>query len=152
MHTPFHQLSELFTQLGLPSDPAAIAQGVATLGPLGTFAVFVAMVSAVSGASLFSLGASFNYLVSLFYRRTIRQGLFKKPFFEVPLERHFWAFGAAAIGVGVVMALVSLGLSFQGWAIERLWLYLSASALFILVGLQLAVVRARRVRPAGGRE
>lgn len=115
------------------------SQGVSTLGPLGTFAVFVAMVSAVSGASLFSLGASFNYLVSLFYKRTIRQGLFKKPLFDVPLERHFWAFGAGAIAVGVIISLTSLSLSFQGWPIERLWLYLSAAALFMLVGLQLIV-------------
>lgn len=34
MHTPFHQLSELFTQLGLPSDPAAIAQFIREQGPL----------------------------------------------------------------------------------------------------------------------
>jgi len=115
------------------------AQGVSTLGPLGTFAVFVALVSAVTGASLFSLGASFNYLVTLFYRRPIRQGLFKKPLFAMPLERHFWAMGLATAGLGVVMALTSLKLSLQGWPVERLWLYLSASALLILVGLQLGV-------------
>jgi glycosyltransferase involved in cell wall biosynthesis len=114
-------------------------QGVSTLGPLGTFAVFVALVSAVTGASLFSLGASFNYLVTLFYRRPIRQGLFKKPLFNVPLEQHFWAIGLATMGVGVTIALTSLLLSTRGWPVERLWLYLSASALFILVGLQLAV-------------
>ena len=114
-------------------------QGVTTLGPVGTFAVFVAMVAAVVGASLFSLGASFNYLVTLFYKRPIRQGLFKKPLFDVPLERHFWAFGLAAMVVGVGMALTSFGLSLNGWTVERLWLYLSAAALFILVGVQLTV-------------
>lgn len=114
-------------------------QGVTVLGPVGTFAVFVALVAAVVGASLFSLGTSFNYLVTLFYRRPIRQGLFKKPLFTLPLEQHFWAIGLGTMGVGVVMALTSFGLSLQGWAVERLWLYLSASALFILVGLQLTV-------------
>lgn len=114
-------------------------QGVTVLGPIGTFAVFVALVAAVVGASLFSLGASFNYLVSLFYRRPIRQGLFKNPMFDLPLEQHFWAIGLGTMALGAIMALTSFALSLQGWAVERLWLYLSASALFILVGLQLTV-------------
>ena len=33
----------------------------------------------------------------------------------------------------------AIGLSLRGWPIERLWLYLSGSALLILVGLQLAL-------------
>jgi glycosyltransferase involved in cell wall biosynthesis len=114
-------------------------QGVSTLGPVGTFAVFVALVSAVAGASLFSLGASFNYLVTLFYRRPIRQGLFKKPLFDLPLERHFGWIGLVTIVVGLIMASTSFVLSLRGWPVERLWLYLSAAALFILVGLQLTV-------------
>lgn len=114
-------------------------QGVATLGPLGTFAVFGALVSAVAGVSVFALGASFNYLVSLFYRRPIRQGLFKKPLFTAPIEGRFLPVGLTTVVLGLIVAVSSLVLSFQGWPIERLWLYLSASALLILVGIQLSI-------------
>lgn len=113
--------------------------GVTELGPVGAFSVFAAVVSAVAGVSIFALGASFNYLVSLFYKRPIRQGLFRRPVFRTPIERTFLPVGAAAFGVGLAAALVSLALALRGWAIERLWLYLWASSLLVLVGLQLAM-------------
>jgi Ca-activated chloride channel family protein len=50
-----------------------------------------------------------------------------------------WPLGLAAFGTGLAAALASLALALQGWAIERLWLYLSVSSLLILVGLQLAL-------------
>jgi len=112
--------------------------GVTSLGPLGAFSVFAAVVSAVAGVSVFALGASFNYLVSLFYKRPIRQGLFRKPVFKVPIERWFLPVGLAAFSIGVLASIASLALAIRGWPIERLWLYLSASSMFILVGLQLA--------------
>jgi glycosyltransferase involved in cell wall biosynthesis len=113
--------------------------GVTELGPIGAFSVFAAVVCAVSGVSIFALGASFNYLVSLFYKRPIRQGLFHKPVFKVPIERGFLPLGLTSFGAGLAVSLVSLVLAFRGWAIERLWLYLSASSLLILVGLQLSM-------------
>ncbi len=48
--------------------------GVTRLGPWGVAALFWALVSGVGGISVFALGTTFNYLVSLFYRRPIRQG------------------------------------------------------------------------------
>src|SRR5690606_17553517 len=45
---------------------AARLGGNTSLGPLGVAALFLALVSGVTGVSLFSLGATFNYLVSLF--------------------------------------------------------------------------------------
>ena len=113
------------------------ASGVAELGPLGTFAVFAALVCGVAGVNLFALGASFNYLVSLFYRRPIRQGLFKKPLLRRPVERVFLPAGLASAGVGLAIAVASLALAMRGWPIERLWLYLTGSAMLMLVGLQL---------------
>lgn len=114
-------------------------QGVTVLGPLGTYAVFAALVSGVAGVSIFALGASFNYLVSLFYRRPIRQGLFKKPFFSTPIERYFPPAGAAMFLGGLAASLVSVSLAVGGWPVERLWLYLSGSAMLLLVGIQLLV-------------
>jgi glycosyltransferase involved in cell wall biosynthesis len=112
--------------------------GVTALGPWGTFAIFGALVSAVTGVSIFALGASFNYLVSLFHRRPIRQGLFRRPLISAPIERWFLPLGLAAGLVGAGAAAVSLTLALRGWPIERLWLYLSASASAILIGTQLA--------------
>jgi len=113
--------------------------GVATLGPAGVFAVFTALVFGVSGVSVFALGAAFNYLVSLFHKRPIRQGLFARPLFTTPIERHFLPAGAVCLVAGIAVSAVSFALSLRGWPIERLWLYLSGSALLILVGLQLAL-------------
>jgi len=114
-------------------------QGVTSLGPLGTFAVFGALVCGVAGVSTFALGASFNYLVSLFYNRPIRQGLFKKPLLRRPVEQLFLP---AALVTGLAGLLVSVGslvLALRGWPIERLWLYLTASAMSMLTGIQLAL-------------
>jgi hypothetical protein len=111
--------------------------GQTTLGPGGVFAVFVAVVSGVAGVSLFALGATFNYLVSLFYQRPIRQGLFKRPFFTRPIEQLFLPAGLLSGGLGLVLSVTSLVLSTRGWPIERLWLYLSGGAMLFLVALQL---------------
>jgi hypothetical protein len=108
----------------------ARANGITHLGPLGTIAVFAALVCGVSGVNLFTLGASFNYIVSLFYRRTIRQGLLRKPLFHAPIERLFLPTGALIGGLGLLVSVVSGVLSTQGWPIERL---------MMLVGLQLGM-------------
>jgi hypothetical protein len=113
--------------------------GITQLGPWGVIGVFVASLCAVVGVTLFSLGATFNYLVSLFHGCPVRQGLFGKPLFKRPLERHFGWMGLLTIGVGLVVGATSLGFSLGGWAIERLWLYLLGAAMLVLVGLQMAV-------------
>jgi glycosyltransferase involved in cell wall biosynthesis len=113
--------------------------GVTDLGPIGTFAVFTALVCGVGGVNLFALGASFNYLVSLFYRRPIRQGLFRKPILTRPIEQVFLPAGIAALTAGIAVSLVSFWLALRGWPIERLWLYLTGSAMMMLVGLQLGM-------------
>jgi len=47
--------------------------------------------------------------------------------------------GFANTGVGLVVAVTSLVLGFQGWEVTRLWFYLVSSGLLILVGTQLIV-------------
>lgn len=113
--------------------------GVTTLGPWGVAAVFWAMVSAVTGISIFALGATFNYLVTLFHKRPIRQGLFGKPLFKTPLDRQFGWFGLVSLIGGLGLAGVALALGVSGWQIARLWLYLMGSAMLILVGVQLMI-------------
>jgi hypothetical protein len=111
-------------------------QGVTTLGAWGVFGVFVAMVAAVAGVGVFGLGATFNYLVSLFQKRPVRQGLFGKPIFKTPLDHYFGWLGGASGLAGVVLAVVSLILGLNGWDISRLWLYLLGSAMLFLMGTQ----------------
>lgn len=112
---------------------------VTTLGPLGGFALFVMLVLAVTGVSLFNLGATFNYLVALFHQRPVKQGLFGKPIFDPPLDRHFWWMGLAGLAVGLVIGFVSLVLALNGWPASRMWFYYLLSALLFLVGLQFLI-------------
>ena len=113
--------------------------GVTQLGPWGVVSVFAASLCAVSGVTLFSVGATFNYLVSLFHKRPVRQGLFGKPMFKRPLERHFGWMGLAAMGLGLAVGVGSLVFSLNGWSIDRLWFWLLYAVMLLVVGLQLAV-------------
>jgi glycosyltransferase involved in cell wall biosynthesis len=122
-------LSIVFTRLN----------GVTSLGPWGVAALFTALISAVAGIDLFALGVTFNYLVGLFYKKPIRQGLFGKPIFKTPLDQQFGWMGILSILAGSVMAVLSLALGVGGWEIERLWFYLLGSALLFLVGVQLVI-------------
>jgi hypothetical protein len=115
------------------------AAGTAELGPWGVASTFLAVTLGIAGIDLFALGATFNYLVTLFHKRPVRQGLFGRPIFRVPLDRHFWWMGGLAGLAGLAFGGVSLVLGLQGWPIERLWLYLLAGTMLVLVGLQLAI-------------
>jgi hypothetical protein len=115
--------------------------GVTQLGPLGIFAVFGALVLGVTGVSLFSLGAMFNYLVSLFQKRPVRGGLFGKRIFNPPLETYFGSLGTIAVSVGVMAAVILLIVAANGATLDQLWLWMIASAMATLIGVQLIVSR-----------
>jgi len=44
-----------------------------------------------------------------------------------------------SIGAGCALGLVSFVLGLNGWAIERLWLYLLAGTLLVMLGIQLVI-------------
>jgi glycosyltransferase involved in cell wall biosynthesis len=113
--------------------------GVMTLGPWGVAALFLALISTITGVNLIALGITFNYLVALFYKKPIRQGLFGKPIFKRPLDRHFGWVGLLAIFAGLGIGLIAPALAGRGWEIGRLWFYMVCSALTFLVGVQLVV-------------
>jgi hypothetical protein len=113
--------------------------GVTTIGPLGVTALFWGVVSGVTGISVLALGLTFNYLVSLFNKRPIQRGMFGRPLTSGSLERHFGWLGLVALLLGIGVAVISMVLGLQGWELDRLWLYLTGSAMFILVGVQLII-------------
>jgi sterol desaturase/sphingolipid hydroxylase (fatty acid hydroxylase superfamily) len=115
--------------------------GVTQLGAVGYFTVFTALVFGVAGVSLFTLGAMFNYLVSLFQKRIVQRGLFGKRIFDPPLETHFGKLGVILVSVGVIAAVVLLVLALSSWTLEQMWLWMIAGAMATLIGLQLIVSR-----------
>ena len=115
-------------------------QGVTTLEPWNIAFLFAGAMAAVIGISLFSLGITFNYLVSLFHKRPIRQGLFGRPLFKrTPLEKQFGWMGGLALVVGLIIGAASLVMGLSGWDMNRLWLYGLVSAMAVMIGVQLIV-------------
>ncbi len=113
--------------------------GVTALGAWGVFAVFAGLTLGVAGVSVFTLGMMFNYLVGLFYNRPIRQGLFGKPIFKTPLDRHFWWIGGLLVIAGALLGLVSLAFGLNDGDVNRQWFWMLTSSMIVLVGVQLLV-------------
>ena len=117
----------------------ARVRGITTLGPWGVSALYAAMVAGITGITIFALGSTFNYLVSLFYKQPIRQGLFGRPIFNPSLDHYFSWIGLGALVAGLLLGGISTILGVNGGDIARQWLYLLGSAMFILVGVQLII-------------
>jgi len=113
--------------------------GVTALGPYGVAAAFSTLVLGVAGVTIVNLGITFNYLVGLFHRAPVRQGLFGRRPVLPGLDRQFGWLGLMAMAAGVGMAGVGVALGLGGWAITRTWLWLLGGAVGTLVGLQLAI-------------
>ena len=113
--------------------------GRTDLGAWEVAGLFAAMVSGVVGVSIFALGVTFNYLVTLFYKQPVRQGLFGNPIFKTPLDRHFGWAGLALTILGLIVGTTSAVLGITGWDVSRLWLYLLGSGMMVLVGVQLLI-------------
>lgn len=113
--------------------------GANQVSPTVAFALFTALVLAVSGVSVLALGMSFNYFVALFHKRPVQQGIFGRPRFNWRLDRQFGWVGLVCFLVGVMIAGVSLFLGLRGWEVARLWLYYLTSACLALVGIQLMI-------------
>jgi glycosyltransferase involved in cell wall biosynthesis len=122
-----------------------LATGLLALGlngfngrPDGQFAaLFAGVVFVAAGIQLFATGATFNYIVSLFYKRQIRQGLFGRPIFTVPLEKRFGWLGLLAMAAGVLTYIVA---GWQNWttpANAAPWFAPAVSTVMVLTGLQL---------------
>lgn len=113
--------------------------GVTALGPWGVFAVFAGLTLGVAGVSVFTLGMMFNYLVSLFHKRAIRQGVFGKPLFKTPLDRQFWWMGGLMAIAGLALGLIALALGLSSGDGNRQWFWMLSSSMIFLIGVQLLV-------------
>ncbi len=113
--------------------------GITSLGPIGVAGTYLAVFLGIAGVNIFTLGVIFNYLVSLFHRRPVRQGLFGRPIFSKPLDIHFWWMGTLLAFVGLLICGVSFILALGNWPVERLWLYLLGGTMLLLVGFQLVI-------------
>ncbi len=96
--------------------------------------LFVAMTLAIVAVNLFSTGTVFNYIVSLFHRRPIRQGLLGRPVFRKPLEQRFGSIGIALFAFGVVLFIAA---AIVPTGTEPAWFLLVPSAMFVMTGIQL---------------
>jgi len=114
-------------------------RGITTLEYWGVLSVFVALVLGVAGVSIYSLGVTFNFLVALFHRRPVRQGLLGGRLFKRSLESYFGWAGVLTVATGFALTATAMVLGSAGWEMSRLWLWLLGSALFLLVGLQFLV-------------
>ena len=115
---------------------AVIFGGVAK--PDGLFAyIFAGLVLASAGVNVFALGATFNYIVSLFHKRHIRQGLLGRPIFSVPLESHFGWLGLSAMAAGGLVYGLAIWQNWTSSASAAPWFAPAVSTIMVLTGLQL---------------
>jgi len=123
--------------LGLIVGLVALLLGGTTKAD-GQFAyLFAGLVLASAGVNVFAIGASFNYIVSLFHKRQIRQGLLGRPIFSAPLENYFGWFGLASVIVGVLIYGLAVWLNWTDPASAAPWFAPAVSAITVLTGIQL---------------
>jgi glycosyltransferase involved in cell wall biosynthesis len=111
----------------------------ATVATTHVYTLAFAAVMGATGVSLFSLGAMFNYLVSLFHKQPVRQGLFGRPIFVPPLDHHFWWMGLVSIGLGLLAAALTVAGALQQWRGAWSWMALLVASLLVIVGVQLSI-------------
>ena len=104
----------------------------------GQFAyLFAGLVLVSAGVNIFAIGTTFNYIVSLFHKRQIRQGLLGRPILAVPLESRFGWLGLAAIAVGGLIYGLAVWQNWTSPASTAPWFAPAVSAIMVLTGVQL---------------
>ncbi|MBO9312355.1 MAG: glycosyltransferase family 2 protein [Chloroflexus sp.] len=99
--------------------------------------LFGALVLAVAGVTLYTTGTSFSYLVTLFHKRSIRQGLFGRRGNGRRIERHYWWLGLLAILGGFATYIAAVAFDLTNPALSHSWFAPVVSAMLVLMGVQL---------------
>jgi hypothetical protein len=124
--------------LGMLVAATSVAAAQASSRPDARFAaLFGGLVLAAAGVNIFAIGATFNYVVSLFHKRQIRQGLLGRPIFGTPLETRFGWIGLASIIVGVIIYGLAVALQLTASGLAAPWFAPAVSAILVLSGLHL---------------
>lgn len=100
-------------------------------------AFFGALVLAVAGVTLYTTGTSFSYIVRLFHRRPIRQGMFGARGNGRRLEKHYWWLGFLLVLAGVASYIVAAANNLTAPTSAAPWFAPVVSALLVLTGVQL---------------
>ncbi len=99
--------------------------------------LFGALVFMVGGVTLYTTGTSFSYIVALFHKRPIRQGMFGRRGNGRKIEKHYWWLGIVSIIVGVIVYGISVAFHLTDPNQSASWFTPTVSALLVLTGLQL---------------
>ncbi|MGQ9928450.1 MAG: glycosyltransferase [Chloroflexaceae bacterium] len=99
--------------------------------------LFGALVLAVAGVTLYTTGTTFSYVVALFHRRPIRQGLFGRRGNGRRIEKHYWWLGLLAIVSGFATYVAAVLFDLTNPAMAASWFAPVVSALLVLTGVQL---------------
>jgi glycosyltransferase involved in cell wall biosynthesis len=99
--------------------------------------LFGALVLAVAGVTLYTTGTSFSYIVKLFHKRRIRQGLFGSRGNGRRIERHYWWLGLLAVLAGILVYSAAAIFDLTNPAVAASWFAPVISALLVLAGVQL---------------
>lgn len=99
--------------------------------------LFGALVLAVAGVTLYTTGTSFSYIVALFHKRPIRQGMFGPRGNGRKIEKHYWWLGILAVLLGVALYAAAVAFDLTNPALQVSWFAPVVSALLVLTGVQL---------------
>ncbi len=99
--------------------------------------LFGALVLGLAGVTLYTTGTTFSYVVALFHRRPIRQGLFGRRGNGRRIEKHYWWLGLLAILGGFATYLAAVLFDLTNPALAASWFAPVVSALLVLTGVQL---------------
>lgn len=99
--------------------------------------LFGALVLALAGVTLYTTGTTFSYVVALFHRRPIRQGLFGRRGNGRKIEKHYWWLGLLTILSGFATYLAAVLFDLTNPALAASWFAPVVSALLVLTGVQL---------------
>ncbi len=123
--------------LGLLVTLVSILFATSGLNPEWFATLFAGLVLVSAGVNIFSTGALFNYIVSLFHRRQIRQGLFGRPLFRTPLEKQFGWLGLSSIAGGLLVYGVAVWQQWTELGSSAPWFAPAVSTIMVLTGLNL---------------
>ncbi|MFP4438656.1 MAG: glycosyltransferase family 2 protein [Chloroflexaceae bacterium] len=99
---------------------------------------FGALVLAVGGVTLYTTGTSFSYIVKLFHKRPIRQGLLGRRGNGRKIERHYWWLGFLSMVLGMGIYIMAAAFDLTNPAVmQASWFAPVVSALLVLTGVQL---------------